>query len=96
MKETEHLQEDWVKFRRHYCLDGFIDFWQGDCAHDPNYDEKPHICLNSFTSYARLNGEGEWINQDDFMHKNLGATISKYANLFTAEDLFYLLEYKKP
>ena len=84
MKETEHLQDDWVKFRRHYCLDGFIDFWQGDCASDPNRKEKNNVNLNSFTSYCRLNGKGDWLNEQSFGYKNLGATISKYARVKNA------------
>ena len=60
MKESELLEEGWVKFRRFYCVEGHIDIWFGDSAHNPNTLEQPRLNLNSFAAYVRLNGEGLW------------------------------------
>jgi hypothetical protein len=46
MINPEYLQEGWVKFSRVSCVEGCIDVWYGDCAHNPNSEIKPHWNLN--------------------------------------------------
>lgn len=65
MKKDELLSEGWVKFIRRYFKEGFIDRWVGDCIDNPNKSKKHQMCLNSFSSYCRLNGKGEWVNNHD-------------------------------
>jgi hypothetical protein len=60
MKEAERLEEGWVKFTRYHCTEGCIDIWFGDCAHNPNSPEQPRWNLNAFSTFIRLNGEGQW------------------------------------
>ena len=61
MKAPEIIQEGWVKFSRFNCTEGCIDIWYGDCAHNPNNKIEPKWSLNSFATFIRLNGEGEWV-----------------------------------
>jgi hypothetical protein len=63
--KTEFLEEGWVKFRRHQCKEGFIDYWMGDSINNPNESTKSRLQLNSSTAYFRLNG-GKWINRREF------------------------------
>lgn len=60
MKTPERIEEGWVKFSRHYCTEGCIDIWTGDCADNPNSETASRWNLNSFVTFIRLNGEGEW------------------------------------
>ena len=60
------LNEDWVRFTRIYCKDGYIDKWMGDCVNDPNNDKISNIQLNSSSTYYRLNGKGKWIERNEF------------------------------
>jgi hypothetical protein len=62
MKTPEKIEEGWVKFSRVPCVEGCIDVWYGDCAHNPNSEIKPHWNLNSFAVFIRLDGKGEWIS----------------------------------
>lgn len=71
MKRTEH-QEEWVKFVRHYCKEGFIDVWCGDCADNPNNKEKRNFNLNSNETYFRLNGVGNWEKRIFFKESPIG------------------------
>ena len=64
MINPEQLQEGWVKFSRIPCVEGCIDVWYGDCAHNPNSEIKPQWNLNSFRTYVRLNGKGKWFSND--------------------------------
>ena len=60
MITPERIEEGWVKFSRFNCTEGCIDIWMGDVAHNPNSEIQPHWNLNSFATFIRLNGEGEW------------------------------------
>lgn len=42
----ENKQEGWVKFRRVYCVEDYIDVWTGDSFHNPNNKTQPSIQLN--------------------------------------------------
>jgi hypothetical protein len=53
----ETLSEKWFTFRRVLCKEGFIDWWQGDQANDPNKDELSYYNLNSTSTMFRLNDE---------------------------------------
>jgi hypothetical protein len=64
MKTPERIQEGWVKFSRFNCTEGCIDVWYGDCAHNPNDKIEPKWNLNSFSTFIRLNGEGEWFSNN--------------------------------
>lgn len=66
VERVEFISEGWVRFRRIYCREGFIDSWQGDSINDPNNESKSNLQLNSFTTYYRLNGGGLWCNKRDF------------------------------
>jgi hypothetical protein len=52
--------EGWVVFDRIHFKEGHVDRCLVDAAHNPNEKQKRNWCLNSFTTYFRLNG-GEWI-----------------------------------
>jgi hypothetical protein len=75
MKTPERIEEKWFTFSRFNCTEGCIDIWMGDSYHNPNSDIRPVWCLNSFRTYIRLNGEGEWYPN----------TFRKGVNGFTAE-----------
>ena len=66
MRKLEILEEKWFKYRRIFCVEGFIDIWSGSETDDPN-DEIPSEDESLIlTTYYRLNGEGEWLNRSKF------------------------------
>lgn len=85
--KKEQLQEGWVDFLRLHCKEGFIDRWQGDSAHDPNKEKKHPLCVNSFTSYYRLNGEGEWVHKAEFENRFFSDLLDCRED-FTAEEIW--------
>jgi hypothetical protein len=84
--KTEKLQEGWVKFRRIYCKDGFIDHWIGNSANDPNELEPSNISL-SIISYFRLNGTGEWKERMWFKEDPIGM-LNVGSEWNTAEEIW--------
>lgn len=68
MKQTESIEEGWVKFRRKYFNEGFIDCWIGDSANDPNCIGPLNFQLNSFSQFFRLNGQDKWFSDNEFIY----------------------------
>jgi hypothetical protein len=60
MITPERIEEGWVRFSRFNCTEGCIDIWMGDCSDNPNRETKSIWNLNAFSTFIRLNGEGEW------------------------------------
>ena len=84
MKIPERIEEGWVKFSRIHCVEGCIDIWYGDCAHNPNNEIEPRWNLNSFASFIRLNGKGEW-----FSTKNgVKGFTAEMAEEFTSQEIW--------
>ena len=86
MVTPEKIQQGWVKFSRCHCTEGYIDIWYGDCAHNPNHKDEPKWNLNGFTTYIRLNGEGEW-HPNDYRRGVLGFTC-EMAEAFTSQEIW--------
>ena len=60
------MTENWIEFRRVQCKNGFIDHYIGDTYHNPNLSSKPHMQVNSFSTWFRLNGIGKWLHSSCF------------------------------
>lgn len=86
MVKFENLQEGWVKFTRIPCVEGCIDVWYGDCAHNPNIKIEPRLCLNSFATFIRLNGEGEWYPND--YRRGIKGFTGEMAEEFTSQEIW--------
>ena len=86
--KVDQLEEKWFTFRRMYCIEGFIDMWQGDQADNPNNEDKSWIHLNSYSKMFRLNGEGQWIHHRDL--RGIFEDIHYYWEGFSADDLWYM------
>ena len=83
------MQEDWVKFTRYPCLEGFIDHWTGDCSSNPNYLESS-LMLNMTADYFRLNGTGKWVCSSYRFLRDL----KEFREGFTAEEMFDFIQYE--
>ena len=83
------MQEDWVKFTRYPCLEGFIDHWTGDCSSNPNYSESS-LMLNMTADYFRLNGTGKWVCSSYRFLRDL----KEFREGFTAEEMFDFIQYE--
>ena len=56
--------------------EGYIDRWTGDSINDPNRESKHQMRLNSFASYFRLNGKGDWLSRREFVDIISSLTIT--------------------
>ena len=83
------MDEDWVKFTRYPCLEGFIDHWTGDCSSNPNYSESS-LMLNMTADYFRLNGTGKWVCSSYRFLRDL----KEFREGFTAEEMFDFIQYE--
>ena len=83
------MQEDWVKFTRYPCLEGYVDHWVGDAALNPNYLEKS-VSLTMPAHYFRLNGSGKWVCSSYRFLRDL----KEYREGFTAEEVFDFIQYE--
>ena len=86
MKTPERIQEGWVKFSRFNCTEGCIDIWYGDCADNPNRDTASRWCLNSFATYIRLNGEGEWYPNE--YRKGINGFTGEMSEITTSQEIW--------
>ena len=86
MINPEQLQEGWVKFSRIPCVEGCIDVWYGDCAHNPNSEIKPQWNLNGFRTYIRLDGRGEWFSND--YRRGMKSFVGDMAEQFTSQEIW--------
>ena len=86
MKTPEIIQEGWVKFSRFNCTEGCIDIWYGDCAHNPNDKIEPKWCLNSFATFIRLNGEGEWFPNE--YRKGIKGFTGEMCEVLTSQEIW--------
>lgn len=84
------IEEGWVKFRRVYCKEGFIDIWRGDSINNPNKSSKHSMQLNSTTEYYRLCGQEKWYNKRDFK-QSLISDLTLYGPMFSAKEIWYNL-----
>ncbi|CAB4175324.1 hypothetical protein UFOVP1247_110 [uncultured Caudovirales phage] len=89
----ETLNEKWFTFRRIQCKEGFIDWWQGDQANDPNLDEKSYYNLNSTSTMFRLNGKDKWVHTSELVGLNIDI-MQGYPELFSSDDLWYMAQIK--
>ena len=86
MKTPERIEEGWVRFSRHSCTEGCIDIWSGDCSDNPNRDTKSHWNLNSFVTFIRLNGEGEWIPNG--YRKGVNGFTAEMSEITTSQEIW--------
>jgi hypothetical protein len=86
MKTPERIQEGWVKFSRFNCTEGCIDIWYGDCAHNPNSKEQPQWNLNAFSTFIRLNGEGNWYPNE--YRTGIKSFVGEMAEVFTSQEIW--------
>ena len=86
MVNFENLQEGWVKFSRIPCVEGCIDVWYGDCAHNPNNKERPQWNLNGFSTFIRLNGEGNWYPNE--YRTGIKSFVGEMAEVFTSQEIW--------
>ena len=66
MRKQEVHEENWFKFRRIFCKEGFIDIWSGPDTDNPNFEEASEDDSLILTTFFRLNGAGEWLNRNKF------------------------------
>lgn len=83
----EQLEEGWVKFRRVPCLEGHIDFWNGDQADDPNSPTQSRIHLNSSSTWFRFSGDVEWLSSRDSSKRIYANDLVNGAKHFTSDQL---------
>ena len=86
MKTPEKIEEGWVRFSRHNCTEGCIDIWMGDCADNPNRDTKSHWNLNAFSTFVRLNGEGEWY--PNAFRKGVNGFTAEMSEVSTSQEIW--------
>ena len=86
MKTPERIEEGWVKFLRHKCTEGCIDIWYGDCAHNPNREIQPHWCLNAFSTFIRLNGEGLWYSNG--FRRGINGFTAEMCEVATSQEIW--------
>jgi hypothetical protein len=86
MKTPERIEEGWVKFSRIPCVEGCIDVWYGDCAHNPNNKERPQWNLNGFSTFIRLNGEGNWYPNE--YRTGIKSFVGEMAEVFTSQEIW--------
>ena len=86
MKTPERIEERWVKFSRFNCTEGCIDIWMGDCADNPNRDTQSNWMLNSFVTFIRLNGEGEWYPNG--YRKGVNGFTSEMSEVSTSQEIW--------
>jgi hypothetical protein len=86
MVNFENIQEGWVKFSRIPCVEGCVDVWYGDCAYNPNSEIEPRWSLNSFTTFIRLNGEGEWFPNG--YRRGIKGFVGEMAEVYTSQEIW--------
>jgi hypothetical protein len=86
MKTPERIEEGWVKFSRYHCTEGCIDIWFGDCAHNPNNKEQPQWNLNAFSTFIRLNGEGNWFPNE--YRKGINGFTGEMSEITTSQEIW--------
>ena len=86
MKKPERIEEKWFTFSRHNCTEGCIDIWTGDSGHNPNSDVRPIWNLNSFRTYIRLNGEGEWYSNE--YRKGINGFTAEMSEITTSQEIW--------
>lgn len=87
----EYKKEKWFEFRRIHCKEGYIDYFLGDQADDPNKQNKSRISLNSSGEWFRFKGENTWLNKRDF-ERNAVITIVNNKEEFSSDELKTILE----
>ncbi|HMS90836.1 MAG TPA: hypothetical protein PKC87_01320 [Candidatus Absconditabacterales bacterium] len=90
MITPEKIQQGWVKFSRCHCTEGCIDIWYSDVANNLNNEHESRWNLNSFISFIRLNGEGEWY-PNGFRGGLMGFTC-EMAEAFTSQEIWGVLK----
>lgn len=88
--KIENLEDGWVKFRRYYCKEGFIDYWIGNGLDNPNLQTPNQLSLG-IKSYFRLNGTGGW-KERMWFKENLVGLLNIGCRSSTAEEIW---EYTK-
>ena len=85
MKTPKRIQEDWVKFSRYDCIEGTIDIWTGDCADNPNNKNQSRWCLNSFSTFIRLNSD-EWVECE--YRRGVNGFVAEMSEVATAQEIW--------
>lgn len=63
---SQKISDGSISFTRHYCKEGFIDKWMGSSSTSPNRKEYSPLEASKFSTYYRLNGQGQWIQSSEF------------------------------
>jgi len=84
---SEQIEEKWFKFIRVKCKEGFIDRWMGDCADNPNNEDKSRMHLNSTATFYRLNGKNKWVSSRDFKN-SINSDVGLYGAEFSATEIW--------
>lgn len=85
--KMERLQENWVKFSRYNCIEGFIDIWRGDCADNPNKETKSRWNLNSFITYIRKDNDVSW-TECNYRRGGLNSFVSDMSQVATSDEIW--------
>lgn len=84
--EVEQLEEKWYKFLRFHCKEGWVDRWMGDCASNPNDDNKSGVNLNTTATYWRCDN-GEWVNDYNLDRVQL-YNLYEFREEFTSKEIW--------
>lgn len=87
MRQPEWYTDGWIAFERIYCKEGFIDYWAGDGANNPNNKKMNLNKFKSFHIFFRLNENTYWLPGYLF-YMGFYSFLLLNKNLFDAEFLW--------
>lgn len=88
----EYLNENWVKFVRCQCQEGYIDKWRGDASNDPNNEFESKLCVNTIVTYFRPSFDDKWI----FFSRGheMQSALLEFGKMFSAKEIWeYVTEF---
>ena len=82
----EELSENWVKFVRCHCQEGYIDKWRGDANNNPNDDFENRLNVNTIVTYFRPSFDDKWIYFD--RGYEMQSALLEFGKIFSAKEIW--------